>query len=79
MGTEEGGGGRREGMGGGGSYIAVVVLDIGALEYYMLIGIHNYVDMISGCRYGHRIKFSHHSEHRTYNKAILTEMWHVPC
>ena len=27
----------------GGSYIAAVVLDVGTLEYYMLIGIHNYV------------------------------------
>ena len=28
------------------SYKAVVVLDVGALEHYMFIGIHNYVDMM---------------------------------
>ena len=31
---------------GGGGYIAVVVLDVGTLEHYMLTGIRNYVDMM---------------------------------
>ena len=26
--------------------VGVVVLDVGALEYYMLTGIHNYADMM---------------------------------
>ena len=56
-----------------------MVFDVGALEHYMFIGIHNYVDMMRGCRYGHTIEFSHHSEQRAYNKAILTEMRHAPC
>jgi len=58
---------------------AVVVLDVGALEHYMFIGIHNYVDMMCGCRYGYTVEFSHHSEQRAYNKAILTKMRHAPC
>ena len=36
------------GWGVEGSYIAVVILDIGAPEYYMLTGIRNYVDMMWG-------------------------------
>ena len=42
-------------------YIAVVVFDVGAPEYYMLIGIRNPVDRIRGCRYGQTIEFSHRS------------------
>ena len=45
-----------------GSYIAVVVLDIGAPEYLMLTGIRNYVDMMWGCRYCHTNKCSHRSD-----------------
>ena len=41
----------REGQKGGGErYIAVVVLNVKAPEYYMLIGIRNYVDMMSRCK-----------------------------
>ena len=50
------------GWGVEGSYIAVVILDIGAPEYYMLTGIRNYVDMMLGCRYCHTNKFSHRSD-----------------
>ena len=60
-------------------YIAVVVFDAGAPEYYMLTGIRNPVDRIRGCRYGHTIEFSHRSEQRMFSKAILTEMRHAPC
>ena len=75
-----GDGGRGMGAGGGGQiYIAVVALDVRAPEYYILIGIHNYVDMMRGYRYGHTNKFNHRSEQRTYNKAILTGMRHAPC
>ena len=69
----------KRGGGGKGIYIAVVVLDVGALEHYMFIGIHNYVDMMCGCRYGYTVEFSHRSEQRAYNKAILTKMRHAPC
>ena len=46
VGVGVGWGGVKGWGGGGGSYIAVVVLDVGALEHYMFIGINNYVDKI---------------------------------
>ena len=39
-------GGKEWGGGGEGGYIAIVVLGVGAPEYYMLISIRNYVDMM---------------------------------
>ena len=49
------------------SYIAVVVFEVGAPEYYMLIGIHNYVDTMWGCRYGVKS-----------NLAIVLNKEHIP-
>ena len=50
--------------------IAVVALNVRAPEYYMLTGIHNYVDMMRGYRYGHTNKFNHRSEQRTLTKPF---------
>ena len=68
---------------GGGGYIAVVVLDVGAPKYFMLIGIRNYI-----CRYALKIYIYMIiqtniaivlNKGHNYNKAVLTGKRHAPC